>query len=256
MVSPTLFRPRASSQRKNGAPSTAVRMPSGVSMRARLRPSVSTSSMNEAPSSIAAGSSRSKFGPTIMRAMCGIIRPIQPITPEIATTLAVISVAAAITMMRSRGTSTPSARASSSPSESTPMRQRNRMSGTRPTSTSGSDDREIGELHAGEAAEQPERDRGKLVVRVGQDLHQRDAGAGERADHDAGEHQHQGAVMAVQRGGDQIDQRHRAEPEQRRRAPGCRATGSDSRMPSTAPSPAPVETPRMSGETSGLRNSV
>jgi len=119
------------------APSTAVKMPSGVSMRAMVRASVSTSSMKEAPSSMAAGSSRAKFGPTIMRAMCGIIRPIQPITPEIATTLAVISVAAPITSRRSRGTSTPSARASSSPSDSTPMRQRNNTSGTSPISTSG-----------------------------------------------------------------------------------------------------------------------
>ena len=37
-------RPRASSQRKNGAPSSAVRMPSGISMRAMVRASVSTSS--------------------------------------------------------------------------------------------------------------------------------------------------------------------------------------------------------------------
>lgn len=34
------------------------------------------------------------------------------------------------------------------------------------------------------------------------------------------------------------------------------ATGSDRKMPNTAPRPAPVETPRMSGETSGLRNRV
>ncbi len=93
-------------------------------MRARLRAAVSTMSMKDAPSSIEAGSRREKFGPTIMRAMCGIISPIQPITPEMATTLAVISVAATITMARRRSTSTPSARASSSPSESTPMRQR------------------------------------------------------------------------------------------------------------------------------------
>src|SRR5262249_47623058 len=118
-----LRRPRASSHRKNGAPSTAVSMPIGVSTRARLRPRVSTTSMKVAPSNMAAGSRRSKFGPTSMRAMCGIIKPPQPMTPEIATTLAVIKVAAAMTRARSRGTSTPSERASSSPSESTPMRQ-------------------------------------------------------------------------------------------------------------------------------------
>src|SRR5262249_38592253 len=117
-------RSRARSQRKNGAPSTAVNMPSGVSTRARLRASRSTSSMNEAPSSMAAGSSRPKRGPTIMRAMWGIIRPTQPITPETATTLAVMRVAARITTARRRATSMPSERASSSPSASTPMRQR------------------------------------------------------------------------------------------------------------------------------------
>jgi hypothetical protein len=52
-------------------------------------------------------------------------------------------------------------------------------------------DREIGHLHAREAAEQPERDGGELVVRIGHDLDQRDAGARERTRHDAAEHQHQ-----------------------------------------------------------------
>jgi len=99
-------------------------MPSGVSTRAVLRAAVSTISMKAAPSSIEAGSRRAKFGPISMRAICGIISPIQPMTPAIATMLAVISVAAAMTRPRSRPTSTPSERASSSPSESTPMRQR------------------------------------------------------------------------------------------------------------------------------------
>ena len=73
-----------------------------------------------------------------MRAMCGMTSPTQPITPEMATTLAVISVAAAITASRSRPASTPSAFASSSPSDSTLMRQRRSRSGSRPTSTMGS----------------------------------------------------------------------------------------------------------------------
>ena len=64
-------------------------------------------------------------------------RPTQPITPEMATTLAVISVAAATTNKRSRPASTPSALASSSPSDSTLMRQRSSTSGTSPISTSG-----------------------------------------------------------------------------------------------------------------------
>ncbi len=35
-----------------------------------------------------------------------------------------------------------------------------------------------------------------------------------------------------------------------------KATGSERKMPITAPRPAPADTPRMSGETSGLRNSA
>src|SRR5690606_37893037 len=54
-------RPRRSSQRKNGAPTTAVRMPIGTSMPPRDRASVSTSTRYAAPISIAAGRRRSKF---------------------------------------------------------------------------------------------------------------------------------------------------------------------------------------------------
>ena len=59
-----------------------------------MRASVSIATMKAAPSRMEAGSSRSKRGPTSRRAICGTISPIQPMTPEIATTLAVISVAA------------------------------------------------------------------------------------------------------------------------------------------------------------------
>jgi hypothetical protein len=112
-------------------------MPTGVSTRPRLRARVSTISRKADPSSIEAGSSRLKFGPTSIRATCGIIRPIQPMTPEIATTLAVINVAAEMTTARRRPTSTPSDRASSSPSDNTPMLQRSSTSGTTPSTTSG-----------------------------------------------------------------------------------------------------------------------
>jgi hypothetical protein len=58
--------------------------------------------------------------------------------PAIATPAEVASVAAAITAMRSRVTSTPSARASSSGSERRFTRQRSRTSGTSAIATSGS----------------------------------------------------------------------------------------------------------------------
>ena len=57
-----------------------------------------------------------------------------------------------------------------------------------------------------EAAEQPEHDGGQLVVGVGQDLHERDGRAGERADHHAGQHQHQDRVAAVHHRGDAVDE--------------------------------------------------
>jgi hypothetical protein len=66
----------------------------------------------------------------------------------------------------------------------------------------------IGELYSREAAEQPEGDGRKLVIGIGKDLHQRDAGARERADDDARQHQHQGAVMAAQGRRNEIDQQH------------------------------------------------
>ena len=79
------------------------------------------------------------------------------------------------------------------------MRQRSRTSGTRPRITSGATICTSLGLMPDEAAEQPEGDGGKLVVGIGQHLHQRDAGAGQRADDDAGQHQHQDLVLAAQR---------------------------------------------------------
>ena len=64
---------------------------------------------------------------------------------------------------------------------------------------------------------------------------------GERADDDARQHQDQGAVVSAQRGGDQVDEQHRRERRRRMPGPRCRGPSSDSRMPSTAPSPAPVD---------------
>ena len=109
-------------------------------------------------------------GPTIIRAICGITSPTQPTTPATATTLAVIRVAQTMTTRRSRPASTPSARASSSPSASTLIRQRRATSGTRPASTTGRGGQDVLGLYPGEAAEQPEGDGRKLVVGIGQHL--------------------------------------------------------------------------------------
>jgi hypothetical protein len=56
---------------------------------------------------------------------------------------------------------------------------------------------EIGKLDPGEAAQQPERDGRELIVGIGKNLHERNAGAGECADDDARQYQHQGAIMAA-----------------------------------------------------------
>ena len=67
-------------------------------------------------------------------------------------------------------------------------------------------------LHAGQAAEQPEGDRGQLVVGIGENLEERGRGARQRAHHHPGEHQDQRAVADPHRGRDESHQRHRPEP--------------------------------------------
>ena len=74
----------------------------------------------------AKGRRRLKSGPISRRATCGMTRPIQPMIPLTETAAAVIKVAAAISVARSRPASTPSARASSSPKVRTFTRQRRR----------------------------------------------------------------------------------------------------------------------------------
>src|SRR5215475_3332848 len=60
----------ASSQMKKGVPTKAVRMPSGISIGAMVRASVSIASRKPPPISAAAGISRPKSGPTNVRAIC------------------------------------------------------------------------------------------------------------------------------------------------------------------------------------------
>src|SRR5262249_25722088 len=131
------YRGAARIHMKKGAPMNAVSTPSGISMRAAVRASVSTPSRYPAPSRIEAGRSRLKSGPTRNRARCGTRSPIQPTTPLIDTTPAVMSVAAAMTARPGRRVPPPSARASSSPSVITFIRQRSSTSGINPSTTLG-----------------------------------------------------------------------------------------------------------------------
>ena len=89
----------------------------------------------------------------------------------IVTTLAVISVAAAITKSRKRPASTPNAFAL--------MRQRSKTSGTSPTSTSGAA-AQTSPLRMA-ASQQPEHDRREPVIEIGQDFQERDGCVRERS---------------------------------------------------------------------------
>src|SRR6516164_7367149 len=57
-----VFETPASSQTKNGVPTMAVRIPSGISIAAAVRATVSITSRNPPPSSAAVGISRPKSG--------------------------------------------------------------------------------------------------------------------------------------------------------------------------------------------------
>ena len=80
--------------RKNGAPMKAVRMPIGISAVVAVRETLSTMMRNVAPKSMEAGREYVALLPVILRAMCGTMRPTQPICPDTATALAVMRVLA------------------------------------------------------------------------------------------------------------------------------------------------------------------
>src|SRR5262249_20093960 len=125
----------ARSQMKNGVPMTAVRMPSGISTGAAGRASVSMKRREPPPRSAAGGRNFGKARPTSARAGWGATRPTQPMKPGAATLAEVTSVAAATIAMRSGPVATPSARASSSGSDITFMRQRSATSTSVPSAT-------------------------------------------------------------------------------------------------------------------------
>src|ERR1700722_8488655 len=130
-----VFETLAKSQMKNGVPTSAVRIPSGISVAVMVRASVSIRSKNPSPSSAAAGMRRAKSGPTSVRAICGTTSPTQPMTPAVATLAEVTSVAATTMAIRSAPVGTPSARASSSGSAITFMRQRSASKTKVPSAT-------------------------------------------------------------------------------------------------------------------------
>lgn len=77
-------------------------MPSGSSIGAMVRASVSVSSSMMAPISSDTGNWWLKLAPTNKRVICGTISPSQPIIPATETALAVIRVAEAIKSAASR----------------------------------------------------------------------------------------------------------------------------------------------------------
>ena len=95
-----------------------VRMLTGISATVNVRVAVSTSSMKMPPMRPAVGISFVLFGPTHIRAKCGMTRPTQPMVPEMHTELAVIRVAQAMAIFRMTLILAPRLLASVSPMES------------------------------------------------------------------------------------------------------------------------------------------
>src|SRR6266508_3516192 len=88
-------RPRPSSHRKHGPPTSAVMIPTGSSSgAATLRAALSASNNSSAPDSAATGINRAWPVPTSERAMCGAISPTNPTIPLAATAAAVTRLAA------------------------------------------------------------------------------------------------------------------------------------------------------------------
>ena len=117
---------------------------------------------------------------------------------------------------------TPSARASSSGSDITFIRQRNAISTAAPIATGPNNGSRSGDVRRGQAAQQPERHGRQLVVGIGKIFHQTDAGAEQRSDHDAGQHQHQDRIARTHRRADHIDGARQRAGRRGRRKPGSR----------------------------------
>ncbi|OUD90441.1 hypothetical protein CMMCAS05_11655 [Clavibacter michiganensis subsp. michiganensis] len=99
------------------APSTAVTIPAGSSAgRSTTRPTMSAASSSTGASTIVYARIQRWSGPTIQRAMCGIISPTNAIGPAIAVAPPASSVTATTATARTTTTFAPRDRARSSPS--------------------------------------------------------------------------------------------------------------------------------------------
>src|SRR5690606_22546851 len=90
-------RTRDRTRTKIGMPTISVTMPMGISIPESDRARMSAPTRKDAPSRAEAGIRRMFIGPIISRAICGMIRPIQPMMPTIDTEIAETIVATAMT---------------------------------------------------------------------------------------------------------------------------------------------------------------
>ena len=124
--------------------------------------------------------------------------------PAVATLADVVKVAAATIAILSGPVATPSERASSSGRDMTFIRHRSAISTAVPIAT-GPNKGSRSERSPRQAAEQPEGHGRQLVVRIGKIFHEADAGAKQRADHDARQHQHQDRIARSHGRADGVD---------------------------------------------------
>ena len=178
---------------KNGVPITAVRIPSGISTCAEVRASVSMTADNRRREWLRSATAAEIRADQRAREM----RNHQPDPADDSGRRD-----ARRSHERRGGDdgdaerpgATPSARASSSGSDITFMRQRRATSTPVPSMTGPSSGSRSETAVAAETAEQPEGHGRKLVVGIGEIFHEADSGAEQRADHDAGQHQHENGI--------------------------------------------------------------
>ena len=212
---------KASSQKKNGVPSSAVSTPERHLDACRsCGPAYRRRAGKPAPSSMASGQQpREVRARPASRAQCGTTSPTQPMMPLTAT--------AAGGHQCRRGDHDQRAACACPRRARAPRRRRSVMHVHAPAQEqqrhqaeqhAGAAAREVARRDRREAAEQPEGDRRQLVVRIGEVLEERDAGAEQRADDDAGEHQHEHWVVAAHREPQSSRPAHRRRARRRRQA--------------------------------------
>ncbi len=212
-------------------PTNAVSTPSGISIAPTVRASVSTAAGIAGAEQHRQRQQAREVGPD---QQARDVRDHEPDPADrrrlIATAAAVISVAAAITTSAQRARlHAERARFLVAERQQVHRASAAASSGTRPTHDAGSAEPRSPARRRREAAEQPERDRRQLVVRVGQVLEQRDARAEQRADHHAGQHQHEQRIVAAHGVADHVDEpRPRTSPP-RTRGPGSRRSAARGR---------------------------